>query len=221
MNKVLQERGSLAGWERGRDPFPIQSSFKSIFRLPPTLITLASRIHAALPRSFFGVHLRAEDFNRMQQQSRTTLRVVNDERDEIGEALAWVLARNTSAYPFVYVSCDDASTLAAFLERARASAVIATHKWLAFNATQDPAALAHAQEALLMLSSLSGDQLRVVDHIVLSKALFYVGTAGSVDSFMLGQSRHYTQYEKLDYHGMDKQQYMLGPGINWWSGATW
>lgn len=217
INSVLQERGSLGGWERKRDKPAIQTSFKSLFRFSPNLIDHATQILSTLPHTFFGVHLRSDDLSGvLESAANSNIYLEGDnERDEVEEAIAWVLARNTTTQPHVYVACDDAGKLAAFIDRARACSILATHKFT-FNSSEN-----FIQGDSSLFSSLTVDQLRVVDHIVLSRASFFVGTGGSVDSFMLGQSRHWSQFEQLDYHGKDDQQYLLGPGISWWSGATW
>lgn len=226
---MIQERGSLGGWERTRDPPSIQTSFKQLFRFSPALTTLASRILSSLPPSFFAVHLRSteneDSLKEVKEEGEVEVERVGEregERDEIGEALKWVLERNTSARPVVYVSTEDGRTLDQFIKRSLLLSILPSHK---LSPSPSSSFSSHSsfsrQDAEWMVMNLEEDEMRVIDHIVMMRANYYVGTGGSVDSYMLGQNRHFIQFGNLDYHGMDEQQYLLGDGVNWWSGTTW
>lgn len=217
---VIQERGSLGGWERKRDPTPLQIAFHKLFLFSPALLTISTRILSHLPQSFYSVHLRAHDFILLQKSPHnkdakgTMHEYTYDgdyESDEVENMLKEVLLINTTSYPLVYVSCEDGQRLNAFTKRASELSIRVTHKFLA------PLTV----DAEFMAMKMNSDQLRIVDHLVMMRSEYFLGTSGSVDSFMLGQRRHYEQFGKLDYHGLDNQQYLLGPGVQWWTGNTW
>ena len=195
---IFREDGSFCGWERRRDPAPVQLAFKHLFRFSRPLATISGRIISNMPPSFFGVHLTIGDESAKEELAE--------------ELLDAVLSRNTSADPVVYVGCDDARALTEFTQRAQERGVITTHKWAA----------AKDVDAEWMTKTLTVEQLKVVDHMVMQRAQYVFGSAGTIDAFMLGMERHVIQFGNLEYHGVDRQQHLFGSSsVNLWDGNSW
>lgn len=196
---VITEKETIGAWIRSYDTEEFQISFRNIFRFSRSYVPFAEQILSKLPTIFFGVHLRLES-----DWTANTDDVMYSFLDKI-------LEHNTTANPIAYVACGEEEKLAQFTTLAATRGVQVVHKWNLLN-----------EAGREFLSALDFDQMGMVDRLVLEKADYFYGVAGSSFSFSLGQHRHQVQTGNMEYFARsDERQYLEGAEGDMWYGLMW